>query len=71
MTKYLKLFFTSLIILLQFRFAHAADQFSNDSGKLYTVVACVVVILLGIAFFLFYLERRISTIEKKIDEPEM
>ena len=39
------------------------DQIDNG-GKIWTVVACVAVILLGIVAFLFYLERRISKIEE-------
>lgn len=38
------------------------DQIANQ-GKIYAVVACVAVILIGIVAFLFYLERRISSME--------
>ena len=35
------------------------------SEKIYVVVACVTVILLGLLFFLFAIERRIKKLEKK------
>ncbi len=38
------------------------DHYAN-TGKIYTVIACVSVILIVIAIFLFYLERRIKKLE--------
>jgi uncharacterized membrane protein len=35
------------------------------SGKIYVVVACVLVILLGLLLFLFKIEKRLKKIEKK------
>lgn len=35
------------------------------SGKIYVVVACVLLILLGMLFFLFSIEKRIKKLEKK------
>jgi protein-S-isoprenylcysteine O-methyltransferase Ste14 len=35
------------------------------SGKIYVVVACVVVILLGLLLFLFTVDRRLKKLEKK------
>lgn len=35
------------------------------SGKIYVVVACVMVILLGLLFFLFSIEKRLKKLEKK------
>ena len=37
----------------------------RSSGKIYVVVAVIVVIFLGIATYLFYLERRLSKLEKE------
>ncbi len=34
------------------------------SGKIYVVVACIVLILLGLLLFLFSLEKRIKKLEK-------
>ena len=35
------------------------------SGKIYVVVACVMVILLGLLIFLFTVDRRLKKLEKK------
>ena len=35
------------------------------SGKIYVVVSCIVLILLGLLFFLFSIEKRIKKLEKK------
>ncbi|MBY0245186.1 MAG: CcmD family protein [Sphingobacteriaceae bacterium] len=37
----------------------------RSSGKIYVVVVCVAVILLGIIAFLFSIDRRLSNVEKK------
>ena len=39
----------------------------RSSGKIYVVVAVLVVIFLGLAFYLFNLDRKMSKIEKKIN----
>ncbi len=58
------LLFLSSIVELSYG---ATDHYEN-SAKLNTVVACVAVILIGIAIFLFYLERRISKMEKSLGD---
>lgn len=35
------------------------------SGKIYVVVACIVLILLGLLFFLFTIEKRLKKLEQK------
>ena len=35
------------------------------SDKIYVVVACVLLILLGLLFFLFTIEKRLKKLEKK------
>lgn len=57
-----------LIMLSNFGIA-AGDHYDN-MGKLNTVVICVAVILIGIALFLFYLERRISKIEQSSEDDQ-
>ncbi|WP_293879500.1 MULTISPECIES: CcmD family protein [unclassified Sphingobacterium] len=37
----------------------------RSEGKIYVVVLVMLVIFLGLAFFLFLLDRRISKLEKK------
>lgn len=36
------------------------------SNKMIAVIAVLVIILLGVAFFLFYLERRIKKLEEQL-----
>ena len=58
-------FSLSLFAVLFFNVALQAqgDQIANK-GKIYAVVTCVAVILIGIVAFLFYLERRIRSMEE-------
>lgn len=60
--------FTILTILVSTSFLLGADDHYAITGKLTTVIACVAVVLIGIAAFLFYLERRISKLENDLDE---
>jgi hypothetical protein len=43
-----------------------ADKFRED-GKIYVVVTVVLIILLGMLFYIFTLEKKISRIEKEIN----
>lgn len=45
--------------------ASAQGDHIDSSGKLYAVVACVAIIIVGIVLFLFYLERRITRVESQ------
>ncbi len=61
-----------LIAIVSFCFIHmslfgATDHYDNI-GKIYAVVAVVAITLLGIAAFLFYLERRINSLEKQLED---
>jgi len=60
----MKFILTLLILLISFHSISAQGDQIQQGGKLYAVVACVVIILIGIGAFLFYLERRISKIEQ-------
>ena len=42
-----------------------ADQFRAD-GKIYVVVATLLLVMAGIVLFLIWLERRISNLEKEL-----
>lgn len=42
-----------------------ADQFRAD-GKIYVVVAVILVILFGLTFYLFRTERKLKEIEKEV-----
>ena len=65
-----KIFATLLMLLvtLQLFAQHTGTTVSDSlyaSGKIYVVVVCVAIILLGLLFFLFSVERRIKKLEKK------
>jgi CcmD family protein len=45
-------------------------DFMRETGKIYVVYGVLVVVFLGIAGFLFILERRIRKIEKQIQNDE-
>ena len=65
----MKKYFLSLIIAIVFNFSLIAQNNTNfeqalvGTNKMIAVIAVLVVILLGITFFLFYLERKIKNIE--------
>jgi CcmD family protein len=44
-----------------------ADQFRQD-GKIYVVIAVMSIVFLGIIIYLFYLDRKLSKLEKTIKE---
>ena len=41
------------------------DDFFYSSGKIYVVIAVLLIILGGVALYLFRLDRKISKLEKK------
>jgi len=64
-----KFSFTLLMLVLSLQlFAQSADTSISDSvyatGKIYVVVACIVLILAGLLFFLFTIEKRLKKLEK-------
>ncbi len=44
-----------------------ADGFRAE-GKIYVVVAIVLIILIGLFTYLFFLDKKITKLEKRIDE---
>lgn len=48
--------------------AEPAPDFLRSVGKIYVVVAVIVVVFLGLAFYLWRLDRRLTSIEKQIDD---
>ncbi len=52
-------------ILAQAQKAEMADDFRKD-GKIYVVVAVVMIILTGIFVYLFLLDRKVKSIENKL-----
>ncbi len=44
------------------------SDFFRNIGKIYVVVAIIVATFIGIALFLFYMERKVSRLEREINE---
>jgi len=65
--KKLQLILLTMLIAVLDAAAQSTDHYSH-SGKLMAVILCVSVILIGIGLFLFSLERRISKMEKSIED---
>lgn len=47
--------------------AEMADTFRSD-GKIYVVVAIILIVLVGLITYLFMLDRKVSKLEKMLDE---
>lgn len=45
-----------------------ANDFMNSMGKMYVVVAVVALILIGIFGYMFFIDRKITRLEKKINQ---
>lgn len=56
----------SFIFVSQIHAESGAIDFLRSTGKIYSVVAVILIILLGIAYYLFRLDRQISKLEKHI-----
>ena len=48
--------------------AEPEPDFLRSIGKIYVVVAVIVVVFLGLAFYLWRLDRRLTDIENQIDD---
>ncbi len=48
--------------------AAVAPDFLRSIGKMYVVVAVIVVVFLGLALYLWRLDRRLTDIENQIDD---
>jgi CcmD family protein len=46
------------------------DDFMRATGKIYVVVAVIVVIFLGLAFYLFRLDRKLTNLEHQIKDSD-
>lgn len=62
--------FTITLTFLVFSFSNASAQTSQDFfhsiGKIYVVVAVVLILFIGLVAYLFYLDRKISRLEQKL-----
>ncbi len=61
---FLMLTFTSLNLLAQDNGIEMADAMRSN-GKIYIVVVCIVIILLGLLLYLFKIDSRLKMLEKK------
>jgi CcmD family protein len=59
----LLLILNSICLFAQGAQAQMADTF-RSSGKIYVVIAIIVIIFIGLAFYLFNMDRRLKKIEK-------
>lgn len=60
----LMLLLSSVNLFAQTDSVEMADALRSN-GKIYVVVLCIVIILAGLLFYLFSLDRRLKKIEKK------
>jgi hypothetical protein len=69
----MKKFFSTLLLLaisLEIFAQNASPSIEQSvyaSGKIYVVVACAAIILLGLILFLFSIDRRLKKLEKYSD----
>jgi len=48
----------------------AAPDFIRSIGKIYVVVAVLVIVLLGLFAYLYFLDRRLTNLEEQIQDDE-
>jgi len=46
----------------------AASDFMHSMGKMYVVIAVVALVVIGLFLYLFYLDRKVSKIEKELNQ---
>ncbi len=63
----LNFFIIGIFSMLPFMVCAQGDHYESG-GKLIAVIACVLVILIGVFLFLFYLERHIKKLEDETNE---
>ena len=57
--------FITLLLSLAASAQTPLDDVFYSSGKIYVVIAVLVIVFLGLAFYLFRLDRKITKLEKK------
>jgi len=58
---------TLLFILPQLLSAQESEDFLRSIGKIYVVVAVICILFLAIVLFLFRIQRKISQLEKQLN----
>ncbi|MFK8056726.1 MAG: CcmD family protein [Saprospiraceae bacterium] len=51
-------------------FLQAAPDFIRSIGKIYVVVAVIVIVLLGLFAYLYFVDRRLTNLEEQIQDDE-
>ena len=64
--KNLIMLITTLGLFAQNNGVEMADALRSN-GKIYVVVACIVIILVGLLIYLFSIDKRLKMLEKKSD----
>jgi len=73
MKKHSPFIFIMSILLLSSGTLHAespAIDFLRSIGKIYSVIAVIVVILIGIAFFLYRIDNKLTKLENHINNEQ-
>jgi CcmD family protein len=65
MKKFILFLFMIISLTAQAQQVEMADKFRED-GKIYVVVAVVLIILIGLLTYVFLLDRKISKLEKEV-----
>lgn len=61
------LLFASLYLMM---YLNPVNDFMRSIGKIWVVVASLLIIFFGIVVFLYFIERRISKLEKEFDNEQ-
>ncbi len=61
-------FFMLNIVILSAQ--NEGQDFLRSTGKIYSVVAAIVIIFLGIAYYLWRLDQKITKLEKQIKDEQ-
>ena len=59
-----------LLASINFLFGQSAPDFMRSTGKIYVVVAGILVIFIGIIIFLISIDKKITQLEKQIKDNE-
>lgn len=73
MQKITKYFLLAILLILALpSFGQEAEMADGmrSSGKIYVIVAIVLIVLIGLIGYLFLLDRKISGLEKRLNEPK-
>ena len=64
----MKHLFLLITFLMLWNVSMAQGDFYDQSGKIFSVVVVVFILIIGIGAFLFYLDKRITKLEKNLED---